>query len=88
MVTDQIMVWISCKPLPNIAELIEYGEITIGVVHPWGAWRWPTMKITAWAMLARRDGETLAQFLARLDRAIGKALTDNIFTDEINPPSK
>ncbi len=46
------------------------------------------MKITAWAMLARRDGETLAQFPARLDRAIGKALTDNIFTDEINRQSK
>lgn len=40
------------------------------------------------AMLARRDGETLAQFLARLDRAIGKAPTDNIFTDVVNPPSK
>jgi hypothetical protein len=40
------------------------------------------------AMLARRDGETLAQLLARLDRAIGKALTDDIFTDEINSPSK
>jgi len=30
----------------------------------------------------------LAQLLARLDQAIDKALTEDIFTDEINPPSK
>jgi hypothetical protein len=39
-------------------------------------------------MLKRRDGETLAHLLARLDLAIGKAFTDDIFTDEINTPSK
>ena len=37
-------------------------------------------------MLVRRDGETLAQLLIRLDQAIAKALEDDIFTDEINPP--
>jgi hypothetical protein len=74
--------------LPNIAELIEYGEITIGVVRPVGCVAVANDEDNCMAMLARRDGETLAQFLARLDRAIGKALTDNIFTDEINPPSK
>ena len=41
---------------------------------------------TCLAMLRRRDGETLAQLLIRLDLAIAKALTDDIFTDEINHP--
>jgi hypothetical protein len=35
-------------------------------------------------ILDRRDGETLAQLLIRLDQAIGKALEQDIFTDEIN----
>jgi len=37
------------------------------------------------AMLVRRKGETLAQLLTRLDLAIARAQTDDIFTDEINP---
>jgi hypothetical protein len=39
------------------------------------------------AMLLRRLGETLAQLLARRDQAIDKALTEDIYTDEINSPS-
>lgn len=38
------------------------------------------------AMLVRRKGETLAQLLTRLDQAIAKALDDDVFTNEINPP--
>jgi hypothetical protein len=38
------------------------------------------------AMLKRREGETLAQLLTRLDLAIGKAFTEEVFTDEINTP--
>jgi hypothetical protein len=37
-------------------------------------------------MLKRREGETLAQLLTRLDLAVGKALTEEVFTDEINTP--
>ncbi len=40
------------------------------------------------AMLGRRDGETLAHSLTRLDQAIAKALDDDIYTDEINPRSR
>jgi len=40
------------------------------------------------AMLKRREGETLAQLLIRLDQAIAKAHNGDIFTDEINPPAK
>jgi predicted RNase H-like HicB family nuclease len=35
-------------------------------------------------MLVRRQDETLAELLARLDQAIDKALTEDIYTDEIN----
>ncbi len=74
--------------LPNVAELIDYGEITIGVVRPVGCVAVANDEHNCLAMLVRRDGETLVQLLTRLDCAIGKAFTDDIFTDEVNPPSK
>ncbi|MGC2331557.1 MAG: hypothetical protein WA581_08890 [Candidatus Acidiferrales bacterium] len=39
------------------------------------------------AMLVRRKGETLLQLLARLDFAIARAQTDDVFTDEVNSPA-
>jgi hypothetical protein len=30
-------------------------------------------------------GETLVEFLMCLDKAIAKALTDDVYTDQINP---
>jgi len=38
-------------------------------------------------MLVRRDRETLAQLLTRLDQAAAKALDEDVYTDEINPGS-
>jgi hypothetical protein len=38
-------------------------------------------------MLVHRKGESLPQLLERLDLAVGKALHDEIYTDEINSPS-
>ncbi|MGH9406047.1 MAG: hypothetical protein ACRD3D_09475 [Terriglobia bacterium] len=38
------------------------------------------------AMLRRRPHETLLELLIRLDLAIARAYTEDIFTDEINPP--
>jgi len=73
--------------LPNIAELIADGEITIGVLRPIGCVATATDGHNCLAMLVRRRGETLAQLLTRLDQAIDKALTEDIYTDEINPPS-
>ena len=35
-------------------------------------------------LLVQRQDETLAELLARLDQAIDKALTEEIYTDEIN----
>jgi len=39
-------------------------------------------------MLKRRKGESLAQLLSRLDLAIARAHTEDVFTDEINPPAE
>ena len=73
--------------MPHIAELIDYGEITIGVVRPVGV-AVGNDDDNCLAMLVRRHGETLAHLLTRLDLAIAKAFTEDIFTDEINPPSQ
>jgi hypothetical protein len=75
------------ESLPNIAELTTYGEITIGVIRPVGGVATATDGHNCLAMLKRRRGETLAQLLARLDQAIDKALTEDVYTDEINPPN-
>lgn len=70
--------------LPNLADLITYGEITIGVLRPVGCVATATDGYNSLAMLVRRRGETLAQLLTRLDHAIDKALTEDVYTDEIN----
>jgi hypothetical protein len=72
--------------LPHVAELIKDGEITVGVLRPVGCIATASDGHNCLAMLVRRKGETLAQLLARLDLAIAKAYTEDIFTDEINPP--
>lgn len=76
----------SSSELPHIAELIRDGEITVGTLVPVGCVAIATDGHNSLAMLVRRKGETLAQLLARLDLAIGKAFTEDVFTDEINTP--
>lgn len=73
--------------LPNIANLIADGEITVGEKSPLGCVAIAHDGHNTLAMLRRRRGETLVQLLTRLDQAIAKALTEEVFTDEINPPS-
>jgi acetylglutamate kinase len=70
--------------LPNIAQLIEEGEITIGMLRSVGCVATAADEDCNYAMLVRRRGESLFQLLTRLDQAIDKALTLGIFTDEIN----
>ncbi len=70
--------------LPNIAQLIDDGEITIGMLRPVGCVATAADEDCNYAMLVRRRGETLFQLLTRLDQAIDKALTLGIFIDEIN----
>jgi hypothetical protein len=72
--------------LPHIAELIDDGQITIGVIR--GVGKCVAVANdgeTTLAMLVRKKGETLLQLLIRLDLAVAKAQTEDIFTDEINP---
>ncbi len=72
--------------LPHIADLINDGEITVGVLRPVGCVAVANDGDSTLAMLVRREGETLVQLLTRLDLAIAKAYDEDIFTDEINPP--
>ena len=74
--------------LPHLAELISSGSITIGVVRPVGCVAVANDEANCLAMLKRSDRETLAQLLVRLDLAVGKAFTEDIFTDEVNPPTR
>lgn len=74
--------------LPNLASFIEDGEITIGIVYPVGCVATAADDHASIAMLVRREDETLTQLLTRLDYAIGLALTEDIFTDEVNQRTK
>jgi len=79
--------------LPNIAELVEHGQITIGTFPSVGCAAVASGKLNpaaasgrhkTLATLVRRKGETLDQLLTRLELAIALALEDEIFTDEVS----
>lgn len=74
--------------LPNLASFIEDGEITVGIVYPVGCVATAADEHASIAMLVRRKNETLTELLTRLNYAIGLALTENIFTDEVNQRPK
>jgi hypothetical protein len=74
--------------LPHIADLINFGDITVGVIEPVGCVATATDGHNCLAMLVRREGESLHELLIRLDLAIAKAFVDDIFTDEVNPPPR
>jgi hypothetical protein len=57
---------------------------TLGILEPVGCVATATDGNNCLAMLVRRDDETLTVLLTRLDYAIGLALTEDIFTDEVN----
>lgn len=73
--------------LPNIGALVDgEGQITIGHIYPIRCVAIASDGHNSLAMLVRRDGETLAQLLARLDAAIALAYDGGEFTDEMNVP--
>lgn len=74
--------------LPNLAGFIEDGEVTIGILYPVGCVATAADEHASIAMLVRRKNETLTELLTRLDYAIGLALTEDIFTDEVNQRPK
>ena len=59
--------------LPNIANLIECGDITVGMLRPVGCVSTAADGDQSLAMLVRRPGESLLELLTRLDEAIDKA---------------
>jgi hypothetical protein len=73
-----------CPALSNIADLIGYGDITIGHHRGVGCIATACDEARSLAVLVRRKGESLFQLLSRLDQAIQKAQDKDIFTDEIN----
>ena len=71
--------------LPNIECLIDgEGDITVGRAGPIHCAAIACDEHQALAQLVRRDGETLAQLLLRLEAALEKAIEEEIFIDEIN----
>lgn len=76
--------------LPNIAALIEDGgQISIGGIYPIACAAVANDDHNTYAMLQRRQGESLHALLMRLDAAIGTAWEweDGNFIDEINTAS-
>jgi hypothetical protein len=75
--------------LPNLEAFVLHGEgqISIGAIRPIACAAIANDEHDMLAALVRRPDETLAQLLERLDRALQRALDDNIRTDEINPPA-
>jgi hypothetical protein len=60
------------------------GLYAIGQIYPIPCAAVASDAHAMYAALLRRDGETLVNLLQRLDMALDKALTQDIFTDEIN----
>jgi hypothetical protein len=84
-----VLTHIADHPISRIEELLpwnDFGEITVGVLEPVGCVATAVDGSNCLAMLVRRDGETLAQLLTRLDLAVGLAFAEDIFTDEVNAP--
>ena len=73
--------------LPHLAAFLDDGEITLGIMEPVGPVAVASDGSNTLAMLRRRKSETLTALLARLDYAIGIAVSEDIFTDEINTPT-
>jgi len=71
--------------LSHIARFLDdYGEINIRMHSEIGCVATAADEDCTYATLVLRDGESLVQFLIRLDQALDKALTLGIFTDQIN----
>jgi hypothetical protein len=73
--------------LPNIESLLaDHGAITLSDISPVGCVAAAADNETCYAMLARREGETVLELLHRLDKAIAEATKNNTTIDEVNPP--
>lgn len=79
---------LSLDSLPHLTALIEQGgQLTLGALRPVKCAAVANDDDVCYAMLQRREGETLQQLLVRLDAAVELAWTTDQYTDEINVPS-
>lgn len=70
--------------MKNIEALMaDGGSITIGPVESFDVVATAADQHNTLAMLVRREGESLNALLKRLDKAIGKAFSHEVFTDEV-----
>lgn len=78
---------LTTTPLANIEWLItQHGSITVGEVQPVDCVAAAADHDQCYAMLRRREGETLLELLHRLDKAIAAASETGVTMDEVNPP--
>jgi hypothetical protein len=74
--------------LENIEWLIAgHGDITLGRMGPIDCAATAADEDICYAMLVRRQGETLLELLQRLDHSIELASEDHVTIDEVNAPS-
>lgn len=64
------------------------GQITIGEIPPIRRAALAAQGKKARVALVSQDGETIAQLLARLDAALGKAMAEDTEIDEVLPEIK
>lgn len=77
----------SGRAWPNLQSLIDCdGQITIGRISRYIDAAIANDEHNTLAMLQRHDGESLIDLMTRLDQAVQKAIDDDEFIDEINPP--
>ena len=74
-------------PLPNIEWLLtERGSITVQELQGLGCIAAAADQEGSYAMLVRRDHESIPDLITRLDAAIARAAENNVVVDEVNPP--
>ena len=72
-------------PWPHLQAFIDNGgQLSVGAIYPVTCAAVAADEDSMYAALVRRDDESLVDLLHRLDLALDKALTKEIFTDEIN----
>ena len=70
---------------PNIEAILEEGgDITVGRVGPIECVASASTSYDCPVMLVRRQGESFAALLRRLDRSIGKAWDNETIINEVN----
>lgn len=78
---------VAATPLANIEWLLAvHGGISLAEIPPAGCVAAAADNDTCYAMLKRRDGETVLELLHRLDKAIATAAENSTTIDEVNPP--